>query len=153
MIRPSWEKALLASLPGPSKGSSMNTRLVMVGAGALVVALFLAHRWLPGTRAEAAPRKGKGDGAVVVHTALAKRADVPVYLDGLGAVQAFYTAKITARVDGLLEDVTFKEGQPVHKGDVLARIDPRTYQAALDQARATLAKDTAQLANARRDLD
>jgi multidrug efflux system membrane fusion protein len=130
----------------------MKTRLVMLGAGALVAALFLAHRWLPGIPAEAAP-KSKGNGAVVVHTALAKRADVPVYLDGLGSVQAFYTAKITARVDGQLEDVTFKEGQTVHKGEVLARIDPRTYQAALEQAQATLAKDTAQLGNARRDLE
>jgi multidrug efflux system membrane fusion protein len=130
----------------------MKTRLVMLGAGALVVALLLAHQWLPGTRAEAAP-KSKGSGAVVVHTALAKRADVPIYLDGLGSVQAFYTAKITARVDGQLEDVAFKEGQTVHKGDVLARIDPRTYQAALEQSQATLAKDAAQLANARRDLD
>jgi multidrug efflux system membrane fusion protein len=130
----------------------MKTRLVMLGAGLLVVALFLAHRWLPGTPAEAAP-KGKPDGAVVVHTALVKRADVPIYLDGLGSAQAFYTARITARVDGQLQEVEFKEGQTVHKGEVLARIDPRTYQAALDQARATLAKDTAQLANARRDLD
>jgi multidrug efflux system membrane fusion protein len=130
----------------------MKTRLVMLGAGALVVAFFLAHRWLPGTRAEAAP-KSKGNGAVVVHTAVVKRADVPVYLDGLGSVQAFYTAKITARIDGQLQEVAFKEGQTVHKGELLARIDPRTYQAALEQAQATLAKDTAQLANARRDLD
>ncbi|HEU4623854.1 MAG TPA: efflux RND transporter periplasmic adaptor subunit [Steroidobacteraceae bacterium] len=130
----------------------MKTRLVMLGAGVLIAALFLAHRWLPGTRAEAAP-KGKPDGAVVVQTATVQRADVPVYLEGLGAVQAFYTAKITARVDGQLQEVFFKEGQTVHKGEVLARIDPRTYQAALDQARATLAKDTAQLANARRDLE
>jgi multidrug efflux system membrane fusion protein len=129
----------------------MNTRLVMLGAGAVVVGLFLARHWLPGTPAEAAPPKG--DASVVVQTAVAKRADVPMYLDGLGSVQAFYTAKITARVDGELQDVAFKEGQTVRKGDLLARIDPRTYQAALDQARATLTKDTAQLANARRDLE
>jgi len=128
----------------------MKTRLVMLSAGALVVALFLARHWLPGTPAEAAPPKG--DGSVIVQTAVANRADVPVYLDGLGSVQAFYTAKITARVDGQLQDVAFKEGQSVHKGDMLARIDPRTYQAALDQARAALQKDTVQLANARRDL-
>jgi multidrug efflux system membrane fusion protein len=129
----------------------MRTRLVMLGAGALVVALFLGRHWLPGTRAEAAPPKG--DGSVVVQTALVKRADVPVYLEGLGSAQAFYTAKITARIDGQLEDVAFKEGQTVHKGDVLARIDPRQYQAALAQAAAARQKDTAQLANARRDLD
>ena len=130
----------------------MRTRLVMLGAAVLVVALFLGRHWLPGTRAEAAPPKG-GDGSVVVQTAIAKRSDVPVYLEGLGAAQAFYTAKITARVDGQLEDIAFKEGQTVRKGDVLARIDPRQYQAALDQATAARQKDAAQLANARRDLE
>jgi multidrug efflux system membrane fusion protein len=129
----------------------MRTRFVMLGAGILVVALFVGRHGLPGTPAEAGPPK-RGDGSVVVQTAVAKRADVPMYLQGLGSVQAFYTAKITARVDGQLDDVAFKEGQTVHKGDVLARIDPRQYQAILDQAVAARQKDVAQLANARRDL-
>jgi hypothetical protein len=63
-----------------------------------------------------------------------RRRDVPVYLEGLGNVQAFYTAKINSRVDGQLERVGFVEGQLVKKGDLLAQIDPRPLQAALEQA-------------------
>jgi len=129
-------------------------RAVLIGATSL---LFLGLGWhlVRGERAEAAPKgKGRGgDDTVVVESAVATHADVPVYLEGLGSVQAFYTAKITSRVDGQLEDIAFVEGKPVHKGEVLARIDPRPYQAALDQAEATRQKDVAQLANARRDLD
>ncbi len=88
-----------------------------------------------------------------VETTLVTRADVPVYLEGLGNVQAFYTANITARVDGELQRVAFVEGQMVKKGDLLAQIDPRPYQAALDQAVATEAKDDAQLASASSDLE
>ena len=89
---------------------------------------------------------------MLVQAALATRADVPVYLTGLGTVQAFYTATMTARVNGEVMDVYFKEGQLVKKGQLLALIDPRPYQAALDQAVATQAKDAAQLQSAREDL-
>jgi membrane fusion protein, multidrug efflux system len=90
--------------------------------------------------------------AIPVETALATRADVPIYFDGLGTVQAFNTVTVTTRVDGALQSVNFVEGQEVKTGDVLAQIDPRPYQAALDQAVATKAKDAAQLANAQLDL-
>src|SRR5208282_2994614 len=76
----------------------------------------------------------------------------PIYLQGLGTVQAFYTDTVTARVDGELTKVAFTEGQAVHKGDLLAQIDPRPNQAAYDQAVATRTRDAAQLANAQRDL-
>lgn len=124
-------------------------RLAMLGTGA--IAVLLCWYWISGTAAAAPPTKRADN--VLVKTAVAQHADVPVYLEGLGAVQAFYTAKINPRVDGQLEDVTFTEGQTVHKGDVLARIDARPFQAALDQALATRQRDTAQLANARLDLD
>jgi multidrug efflux system membrane fusion protein len=91
-------------------------------------------------------------GATRVDVATAARADVPVYLSGLGTVQAYYTVTVTPRVDGELRSLGFVEGQMVKAGDVLARIDPRPYQAALDQAVAAKAKDAAQLANARLDL-
>ena len=81
---------------------------------------------------------------------VAARRDVPVYLEGLGTVQAFYTATITARVDGELQRVDFVEGQMVKKGELLAQIDPRPFQAALDQALGTQAKDAAQLESAQR---
>lgn len=91
--------------------------------------------------------------AVLVDMATVKRGDVPVYLEGLGTVQAYYTVTVTARVDGELRRVAFTEGQTVHKGDLLAEIDPRPSQAAYDQAVATLARDAAQRANAQRDLE
>ncbi len=78
--------------------------------------------------------------------------DMPVWLDGLGTVQAFQTVTVKTMVDGPLVSVAFKEGQHVRVGDVLARIDPRVYQAALDSAVAKKALDEATLANARLDL-
>ena len=84
--------------------------------------------------------------------ATAEQKDVPIYLDALGTVQAFNTVTVKPMVDGPLIEVNFIEGQDVKKGDVLAQIDPRTYQAALDQAVAKKAQDEAQLANARLDL-
>ena len=87
---------------------------------------------------------------VLVATAVTQ--DVPVWLDALGTVQAFNSVTIKAMVDGPLLEVRFREGQDVKEGDVLARIDPRNFQAALDQARARKAQDEAQLANARLDL-
>lgn len=90
--------------------------------------------------------------AIPVVTAAAGSRDIPIYQDGLGTVQAFYTVTLKAMVDGPLVAVNFREGQAVHKGDVLAQIDPRIYQAALDTAVAKKAQDEAQLANARLDL-
>jgi len=87
----------------------------------------------------------------VVEAVVAKR-DMPVWLDGLGTVQAFQMVTVKSMVDGPLVDVSFKEGQDVNAGDVLARIDPRVYQAALDNAAAKKALDEATLANARLDL-
>jgi membrane fusion protein, multidrug efflux system len=118
-------------------------------AAALVIAL-LAWRGLHKPAAAAAQRTAP---AVTVDTARAAPADVPIYLSGLGTVQAFYTVTVTARVDGELQKVAFTEGQMVHKGDLLAQIDPRPNQAAFEQALATKAKDEAQLTNAKRDLD
>src|SRR3984893_241000 len=90
--------------------------------------------------------------AVPVTAGLAEPKDVPVYLTGLGTVQAFNTVVVKVRVDGQLDKVAFTEGQDVKAGDLLAQIDPRPIQAALDQAKAVKAKDEAQLENAKRDL-
>ncbi|HEX4507068.1 MAG TPA: efflux RND transporter periplasmic adaptor subunit [Alphaproteobacteria bacterium] len=78
--------------------------------------------------------------------------DVPLYVVGVGTVQAYNTVNILARVDGQLDSVDFREGQDVKTGDKLAQIDPRPFQAALDAALGTLAKDQATLTNAKRDL-
>jgi membrane fusion protein, multidrug efflux system len=91
--------------------------------------------------------------AVPVTVEIASRQDLPIYLTGLGVVQASFTVSIRAQVDGKLEQVLFKEGEHVRKDDVLAKIDPRLYQAALDNANAQKAKDEAQVISARKDLE
>jgi multidrug efflux system membrane fusion protein len=78
--------------------------------------------------------------------------DVPIILAGLGTVTALNTATIRSQVTGLLITVSFQEGQSVKKGELLAQIDPRTYQAQLDQAQATLERDQAHLKNAQLNL-
>jgi len=90
--------------------------------------------------------------AVPVDTATATRQDVPITLTGLGTVQALNTVTVTARVDGQIEKIAFTEGQDVKAGDLLAQIDPRPFQAALDQAAAKKAQDIATLQNAELDL-
>ncbi len=98
-------------------------------------------------------RFGAEGGPVPVLAAPAAKADVPVYLDAVGTIKALNTVTVRPQVDGKLLSVGFKEGDDVKKGDVLARIDPTTYQAQLDQAIAKKAQDAAQLANAKIDLD
>jgi multidrug efflux system membrane fusion protein len=99
-----------------------------------------------------AGRRGNPGAAVPVVVAAAETRDVPIYLDGLGTVQASALVTVKPMVDGKLVEVLFKEGQDVEAGDVLARIDPRSFQATLDQAVAKKRQDEANLANARIDL-
>jgi multidrug efflux system membrane fusion protein len=87
-----------------------------------------------------------------VVVAVAQAGDVPIYLEGIGTVQAYNTVTVRAQVDGTLSKIAFVEGQDVKPGDVLAQIDPRPLRAQLNQAIATHARDAAQLANARVDL-
>lgn len=119
----------------------------------LVIAAIGATIWLWPKHSSAPTERNRNAGqAIPVLTAAATQKDMPIFLDGLGTVQAFYTVTIKAMVDGPLIAVNFTEGQDVRKGDVLAQIDPRPYQAALDQAVAKKAQDEALLANARLDL-
>ena len=90
--------------------------------------------------------------AVPVTIAQATKADFPVYLNGLGAVEPYQTVLVRSRVDGEVTKIDFKQGQMVKKGDVLVEIDPRPYQAALDQAVAKKAQDEESLKNAQLDL-
>jgi multidrug efflux system membrane fusion protein len=138
--------------------------LMLLGAAGGGSWWWWSHRAAPaageqtaGTAQGAAGRGGGrrrgGGSADPLPVAVVKAAvsDVPVFLDGLGTVQAFNTINIKAMVDGPLVEVRFTEGQEVRAGDVLARIDPRPYQATLDQAVAKKAQDEANLASQRRD--
>jgi membrane fusion protein, multidrug efflux system len=98
-------------------------------------------------------RFGSGDGPVPVRVAAATTADVPVFLETVGTARALNTVAVQPQVGGKLIEVAYREGQTVEKGQILARIDPTTYQAALEQARAKQAQDESQLANARVDLE
>jgi multidrug efflux system membrane fusion protein len=100
----------------------------------------------------AANAKKSAHNAVRVTVAPVEKSDFPIYLTGLGTVQGFNTVQVRSRVDGQIDKVAFTEGQLVKKGDLLVEIDPRPYQAALDQAKAKKAQDEANLANANLDL-
>ncbi|MCJ9705339.1 MULTISPECIES: efflux RND transporter periplasmic adaptor subunit [unclassified Bradyrhizobium] len=90
--------------------------------------------------------------AVPVSVAPVQKLDFPVYLTGLGTVQGFNTVQVRSRVDGQIDKLAFKEGQIVQQGELLVAIDPRPYQATLDQAKAKKAQDEASLANANLEL-
>jgi len=91
--------------------------------------------------------------AIPVTAGTVKVEDVPVFLNGIGTVQAYNSVAIKSRVDGQIVRVDFKEGQDVKEGDPLFQIDPRSYQAAVDQAQAAKQKDEANLAGAQADLE
>ncbi|MFL1875184.1 efflux RND transporter periplasmic adaptor subunit [Hansschlegelia beijingensis] len=112
-----------------------------------------AAAWRAHWGADAAvPQQQAATPSIPVQVASARRTDVPIRLSGLGTVQPLNVVTVTSRVDGQIMRIGFEEGQTVKEGDLLAQIDPRPYQAALDQAKARKAQDEAQLANARRDL-
>ena len=136
-----------------SKALSPRRRGLLGGLLVLVVAvlgyLVWQARLAPASNAAIAPTEPPAVPAEVV-TAIQR--DVPTYLTGIGTVKAFNTVTVTSRVDGMLDRIAFTEGQTVKAGDLLAQIDPRPFQAALDQAVAKKAQDEAQLANAKLDL-
>src|ERR1700732_4534857 len=106
---------------------------------------------MPGApRARPAPPPARA--AVPTSVGIAPRRDVPVSLIGLGTVQPTLSVGIHSQVDGKLQEVLFTEGQRVKKGDVIAKIDPRLFKAALDQAKAKKAQDQALLGAAQKDL-
>jgi multidrug efflux system membrane fusion protein len=123
----------------------------------LCVVLAATALVLRARRAEAEPRAAGGPAAAasrpvpVVTTRVAAH-DIPIYLDGLGNAVPISTVTVRSQVDGRLDRVLFKEGQAVHAHDVIAQIDPRPFTIQLHQAQAALARDTAQLDNARTTL-
>ncbi|MBV9557200.1 MAG: efflux RND transporter periplasmic adaptor subunit, partial [Pseudolabrys sp.] len=129
-------------------------RRMLVSALVLIaIAGALYYVFAPSAQNRANRGRFAADGPVPVLAAAAKRADVPVYLDAVGTTRALNTVTVRAQVDGKLISVNFKEGDDVKKGDIIAKIDPTTFKAALEQAIGKKAQDEAQLANARIDLD
>jgi membrane fusion protein, multidrug efflux system len=117
---------------------------------AVVLALFiLSSLFTACSGPSPSPARANAPQAVQVTVAPAKLQDLPIYLTGLGSIEAFYTVSVKSRVDGQLVDVKFKEGESVKKGALLAVIDPRPYQVQLDQAQAQLFKDQASLRDAK----
>jgi multidrug efflux system membrane fusion protein len=145
------KKDLLAPVKAmpPRRGRRLLVMLlVLIAVGGALYYVFSRQ-----PAAQRTGRFGNDTGPVPVLAAEAQRADVPVYLNAVGTVKALNTVTVRPQVDGKLLSVNYTEGQDVKKGDVLARIDPATYQAAYDQALAKKAQDEAQLANAKIDLD
>ena len=134
----------------------MAKKLPLIAALLVVAALVgwaVYHHSQSSTTPSSGAATARSQGMPIpVVTGHARQKNVPIYLDGLGTVQAFNTVTVHTRVDGQLVKVAFAEGQEVKSGDLLAQIDPAPYRAALDQAMAKKAQDAAQLANARVDM-
>ncbi len=119
--------------------------------GAALIAVLLIVRW-QNQRSAAAKSRETGPPTVPVIVASARKGEIPVYLNALGSATPFNTVTVRSRIDGQLLKVNFQEGQFVRQGDSLAEIDPKPFEVQLDQARGQLARDEAQLANAKLDL-
>src|SRR6202790_2930307 len=132
--------------------TSRTTRWVLLIAAVGLLGYFGWQRLYGANPATSANTAQKTPLAVRVTIAPVQKADFPVYLTGLGNVQGFNTVTVRTRVDGQIDKIAFKEGQAVKQGDLLAEIDPRPFQASLDQAKAKKAQDEANLANANLDL-
>ena len=125
-------------------------KLILVSVLALSIVIAFGLLWLTSLRSSSA--KSRTEDTVPVVTEKARRQDIPVYLNGLGSVQALNTVTVRAQIDGKIIKVNFQEGQDVRAGDLLMQIDPRPYQAALDQSLAKQNQDQAQLDYAQKVL-
>jgi membrane fusion protein, multidrug efflux system len=147
------ERERSGGTPSPSAIAWHRRRIVLIAAGFAILATGGALYWYQGRTPDPAggPRPA-GRAAAPVSIAIAARQDVPIYLTGLGIVQPHFNVGIHSQVDGRLQEILFTEGQHVKKGDVLGKIDPRLFQAGLDQAKAKKAQDQAQLVAVEKDL-
>ena len=118
----------------------------------ILIVGFAAWRLTRLSNSSTAPGGHGHSGAAMpipVSVVAATTEDFPIYLDGLGTVQAYNSVLVNPRVSGMIQEIRFQEGEDVKKGDVLAVIDPRTYQAQYDQALSKKVQDTAQLESAK----
>ena len=126
------------------------TLIVVAAVAGVVIYVSL----LPAVERQLTGRRAKqGSGPVPVMVAAAQHGNVPIYLEGVGTAKARNTVTVRPQVDGRILSINFKEGQDVKRGDVLAKIDPSTYDAQLAQAVAKKVLDETELANAERDLE
>jgi membrane fusion protein, multidrug efflux system len=138
--------------PPPSTSRSKTVVIALLFLALVVVGAWWMRHQRAATDRSASPAARAELPPVPVVDGTVARKDIPIYLEGLGTVQAFNTVTIRARVDGQLEKVAFTEGQEIHAGDLLAQIDPSPYRAQMEQAVARKGQDEAQLANARLDV-
>jgi membrane fusion protein, multidrug efflux system len=136
----------------PSGTVRRRRRIAVIVAAAAILAVGGLY-WYRVPASEPARAARPPARAVPVSVAVAARRDVPIHVTGLGTVQASFTIGIHSQVDGIMQKVLFTEGQHVKQGDVLAQIDPRPFQAALDQAKAKRSQDVATLGGAAKDLE
>ncbi|HTV37442.1 MAG TPA: efflux RND transporter periplasmic adaptor subunit [Xanthobacteraceae bacterium] len=129
-----------------------NTRRAIYAVAGLVVVAIVAGIAVPRLLKPKAEHAG-GPPSVPVVAAAAGQSDVPIYYDALGTVMAFNMVSIRAQVTGQIVSIDFRQGQDVHKGDLLAKIDPAPFQATLDQAVAKKTQDQAQLIDDEKDLE
>ena len=128
-------------------------------AALLLIVGYLGWRYFPlgmtdvsANPTDTSKQQRKGPAPIPVTIQPVQNSDFPVYLNGLGTVQPYNTVTVRSRVDGQVIKVNFRQGQMVNEGDLLVQIDPRPYQAALEQAQAKKAQDEANLKNAQLDL-
>lgn len=154
--RPGQQLAVSPSSRKPKKRGLIWVVLLLIVAGVAGYAVWRASHPAPVVRgAGGGGGGGRGGGQlgpVPVVVSKVTRSSIPVYLNGLGNVTAFYTVTVKSRVDGQIMKVDFNEGDLVHQGQVLIEIDPRPYQVQLELAEGTLARDQALLNNAKLDL-
>jgi multidrug efflux system membrane fusion protein len=134
---------------------TFSSRRWLIGGGGLIVLVLvggLVWQHVHAKRVAAKAAAARPPPAVPVTVVAAQTADFPVFLNGLGTVQPYDTVTVRSRVDGQITKIAFRQGQMVNAGDLLVQIDPRPYQAALDQARAKKAQDEASLKDAQLNL-
>lgn len=137
-------RATRRSAPKRSRAAGLILLLLALGGGGAYAYTYLNQ--------PAAKPKAAAPLPVPVTLGMVEQGPFALVSNGLGTVQAYNTVQVRTRVDGEIQQVAFREGQTVHKGDLLVQIDPRPYQAALDQAKAKKEQDTANLGNAKADL-
>ena len=125
----------------------------VLGLCAIVLVGYLGWLYTSATQTNADKHQTKGPAPIPATIQTINNSDFPVYLNGLGTVQPYDTVTVRSRVDGQVIKVGFRQGQMVNEGDLLVQIDPRPYQAALEQAQAKKAQDEANLRNAQLDLE